>query len=265
MFDALNVPYTIFVEPQDVEAYSAVVSRENIHVLPHANKGLTVTRNYIWDVAEQAGHEWFWTFDDNIACIYRYNRNHKIPCADGTPLAVIEEFVQRYTNIAIAGMHYEFFVKRKEAYVPPYYLNRRVYSNMLIRTRAVDRSGARLRNITFYNDDTDLCLRALKAGYCTVLVNAFLIDKQTTMTMRGGMTDYYLATQRRKEFVTELVAAHPDCTREIQRWRRHHHRVDYSQFTQRLERVPGIRIPRRINNFGMILQEREGNEWRTLS
>ena len=40
-----------------------------------------------------------------------------------------------------------------------------------------------------YNEDTDLSLRTLKSGLCTVLFNAFLGDKQTTMTGTGGNTE----------------------------------------------------------------------------
>jgi hypothetical protein len=260
MFDRLGVPYTIFVEPQEYDLYAAHVAPDRIHVLPHRDKGLVVTRNYIWDYAASLGCEWFWTFDDNIDGLYRFTRNLKVPCADGTVMAVIEDFVQRYDNIAIAGMNYFMFVKRKYK-IPPFILNTRIYSNMLVRTFAKDRSGSPYRNATFFNDDTDLCLRVLKDGYCTVLFNAFLIYKMTTMTVSGGMTDYYEATDRRLQFAEELQRAHPDVVRIVWKWHRWHHQVDYSRFTQGLRRKPGLEIPDRVNNFGMVLQERIGGRW----
>lgn len=260
MFDALGVPYTIFVEPQEFDLYVPHISPERIHVLPHRDCGLTVTRNYIWDYAESRGHDWFWTFDDNISGLYRFNHNLKTPCADGTVMAVIEDFASRYDNLAITGMNYFMFVKRKYV-VPPYILNTRVYSNMLIRTGIRDRAGNRFRNVTFYNDDTDLCLRVLKDGWATVLFNAFLIYKQTTMTVAGGMTDYYEKTDRRLEFAQELRRAHPDVVQVVEKWGRWHHQVDYSRFTQPLRRRPGVVVPDRVNDFGMVLQERIGGEW----
>ncbi len=51
MFDELKVPYTAFVEEQECEKYSKFVGKDKIHVLPHVNKGLVVTRNYIWNYA----------------------------------------------------------------------------------------------------------------------------------------------------------------------------------------------------------------------
>jgi glycosyltransferase involved in cell wall biosynthesis len=255
------VPYTIFVERSEVEDYARHIQPSRIHVLPHENQGLTVTRNYIWDYAESCGHDWFWTFDDNISGLYRFNHNLKTPCADATVLAVVEDFAQRYENLAITGLNYFMFVKRKYV-IPPYILNTRVYSNMLINTRARDRNGSPFRNVTFYNDDTDLCLRVLKAGYCTVLFNSFLIYKQTTMTVSGGMTDYYLDTDNRREFAEELVKAHPDCVQLTYKWGRWHHHVDYSRFRQQLKRREGVVIPRGVNNFGMVLQERIDGQWK---
>lgn len=264
MFDRLNVPYTIFVEPQEYNKYAEHVAPDRIYRLPHRDKGLTVTRNFIWDYAESLGVEWFWTFDDNIDGLYRFNYNLKTPCGDGTLLAVIENFAERYENLAICGMNYFMFVKRKYV-VPPFILNTRIYSNMLIRTGLRDKRGAPVRNVTFYNDDTDLCLRVLKDGWATVLFNAFLIYKQTTMTVAGGMTDYYKETDRRREFAEELRAAHPDVVRVVEKWGRWHHHVDYSGFRQKLRRRSGIVIPAGVNNFGMVLQERVGGEWLTVS
>lgn len=260
MFNRLGVPYTVFVEKPEYDLYAERIEPDKIHILPHKDKGLTATRNYIWDFAAANNHEYFWTFDDNIDGLYRFNHNLKTPCADATILAVIEDFAQRYENLAICGCNYFMFVKRKYV-IPPYILNTRIYSNMLIKTFAKDRNGRYFRNVTFFNDDTDLCLRVLKNSYCTVLFNAFLIYKQPTMTTEGGMTDLYRATNNRLEFAEELQRAHPDIVRVTEKWGRYHHHVDYSGFTQQLRRKAGIEIPRGINNFGMVLQERKNKIW----
>jgi GT2 family glycosyltransferase len=260
MFDKLCVPYTIFIEAQEEEAYAQYVAPERMCILPHQNQGLTVTRNYIWDYAAERGHQWYWTFDDNIEGLFRFNHNLKTPCGDGSILAAIENFSQRYDNLAIAGMNYFMFVKRKYV-VPPYILNTRVYSNMLIRTFSKNKHGEPYRNVLFYNDDTDLCLRVLKDGWTTVLFNAFLVYKHTTMTVNGGMTDYYTKTNNRLEFVRELQDSHKDVVTLTKKWGRWHHQVDYSGFRQQLHRREGLNIPNRINNFGMVLQERKGLAW----
>jgi len=246
MFEALRIPYTAFVEQQEFDNYARVVPVERLHILPHQNKGLVVTRNYIWDFAEQQSCKRYWTFDDNISDIYRLNQNQKVRVADGTVLYAIEKFVDRYENIVIAGMNYEFFAKRKQK-IPPFLPNRRVYSNMLIDTK----SG--FRNEGFYNDDTDLCLRVLKAGFCTVLFNAFLIKKLPTMSVQGGMTPHYQGDGRYK-MAAELQEKHPDVTYISWKWGRYQHHVNYDSFRKNpLKLKPDVELRPEVNNFGMKL------------
>jgi len=252
MFESLGVPYTAFVEAQEFDAYAKVVDRKKLHVLPHQNKGLVVTRNYIWDYAQSLGTEYFWTFDDNIRCIYRLHQNKRIKMLDGTALRVIEDFAERYINLHVSGMHYRMFAP-SDQYRPPYLLNTRVYSNMLIRTDACNPFGRPYRNEGFYNDDTDLCLRMLKDGNCTALFYAFLVDKQRTMTVKGGMTQHYQGDGRWK-MAEELRQKHPDVTTITFKWGRWQHQVDYRPFKKnRLIRKPGVEIPEGVNEYGMRL------------
>jgi hypothetical protein len=251
--EKIGVPYTAFIEEQEYEQYAAVVNPANLHVMPHRDQGLVVTRNYIWDYAQ---HELktprFWTMDDNIKNFFRLNNNLKVPVTSGTMLCAIEDFVERYENVPIAGMNYFMFASRKTK-MNPITLNTRVYSNMLIQTDATDPRGNPYRNEGFYNDDTDLCLRVLKDGLCTILFNAFLIEKSVTMTVKGGMTPHYQGDGRYK-MAEELRQKHPDVTTITYKWGRYQHQVDYRPFkNNRLIRKPGIEIPDEPNEYGMKL------------
>jgi hypothetical protein len=258
--ETLGVPYKAVIEAQEIENYvKAGISREKILALPHRDQGLVVTRNWIWDYAASLGVKRFWTIDDNILCkrnswgFWRLNQNLKTPVKDGTIFYVIEDFAERYENVPICGMNYFMFASRKSK-VPPFTLNTRIYSNMLIET------AAPFRNEGFYNDDTDLCLRVLKAGYCTVLFNAFLLEKSTTMTVKGGMTGHYLGEGRRK-MAEELAAKHPDVTTITRKWGRWQHHVDYSRFAgNKLIRRADYDVPEGVNDFGMILEIDEARE-----
>ena len=246
--ELIKVPYTAVVEPQEYERYKPVVKSGKILVLPHQDKGLTVTRNWIWDYAQnELKSPYFWTIDDNIRGFYRLHQNMKYRCNTGSFFRAIEDFTQRYSNLIITGMNYEMFVPRKSK-CPPFILNTRIYSNMLIKT------DAPYRNVTFYNDDTDLCLRVLKDGNCTVQFNAFLADKIATMQVKGGMTDYYQKTNKRLEFAKELQKAHPDVVKIVWKYNRWHHQVDYRPFkNNKLIRKKNIDIPKGVNNYGMKL------------
>jgi hypothetical protein len=251
-FETLGVPYKAVIEPQEYEQYASVVNSDNLIVLPHRDKGLVVTRNWIWDYAESLGVERFWTFDDNIANFQRLNRNAKIYMGDGTFLYVIEEFALRYENLPIIGMAYRGFAKQKQK-LPPLILNTRVYSNMLIETNSHDPRGKKYRNEGFYNDDTDLCLRVLKDGFCTAQTSAFLASKQPTMTIQGGMTPHYLGDGRWK-MAYELQQKHPDVVTITRKWGRWQHQVNYKPFANnKLKLREGVEIPEGVNNYGMVL------------
>jgi hypothetical protein len=255
-FTKIGVPFKAVVEPQQFDNYAAVIGAENILVLPHSDKGLVVTRNWIWDYAQDLGVARFWTFDDNIRDFFRLTNNIKYRVTSGTFLCVIEDFVERYENVPIAGMNYEMFVQRKVKH-PPLILNTRVYSNMLIQTDVRDRHGKPFRNEGFYNDDTDLCLRVLKSGLCIVQFNAFLADKIATMQVKGGMTPHYQGDGRWK-MAEELRQKHPDVVKVVRKWGRWQHQVDYRPFKHnRLKRKPGVVIPDEPNEYGMVLVKRE--------
>lgn len=250
--ERIGVPYKAVVEPQQFDDYARVIGEQNIIVLPHQDKGLVVTRNWIWDHALESGVKRFWTFDDNIRTFYRLTGNIKYRIMSGTFLYVIEDFVERYENVPIARMAYNMFVLRKRKY-PPFVANTRVYSNMLIETDYRDPSGKPYRNEGFYNDDTDLCLRVLKDGNCTIQFNAFMVEKIATMRLEGGMTPYYQGDGRYK-MALELQQKHPDVTKIVRKWGRWQHQVDYSPFKHnRLRRKPGVVIPEGVNEYGMKL------------
>lgn len=244
----IGVHFKAVVEPQEYDLYLPVVGSDNIIVTPHQNKGLIATRNFIWDYAQnELKTPYFWTMDDNIREFYRLNRNIKYRWSSGTPLAVMEDFAERYENLYICGMQYEMFVPRKKKH-NPFILNTRVYSNMLIKT------DIPYRNALFYNDDTDLCLRILKDGGCTLLFCAFLADKIQTMKVKGGMTDFYNKTDKRLQFAEELQRAHPDVVKIVWKFNRWHHEVDYSPFKKNRPRLkPDAVIPEGVNNYGMKL------------
>jgi hypothetical protein len=248
--ERIGLSYRAVVEPQEYDKYNEYIDSENLIKLPHSNKGLVITRNWIWDYAVSQGHEKFWTFDDNIESFWRWNKNSKVKVETPTFLRAIEDFSDRYTNAPIVGMQYFMFV-RSRYLDTPFRLNTRVYSNMLIQ------ANIPYRNRGFYNDDTDLCLRILMDGYCTILFNAFLIKKRVTMTTTGGMTPYYTGDGRLK-MAQELQQRFPDIVKITRKWGRWQHQVDYRPFKgNKLIRKRGVVIPDTPNEYGMKLVKKE--------
>lgn len=246
----MNVPYRLVVEPQEFEAYAKTFDPVDIFVLPFKNlgQGSIPARNWVWEQSIQEGHKKHWILDDNIEDFNRLNQNTKYRVRSGAIFRAAEDFTDRYENIAISGMNYYSFCKTTDE-VPPYYLNTRIYSCILIRNDIPFRWRGK------YNEDTDLSLRVLKAGWCTVLFNAFLCGKITSMRMSGGNTDeVYGDTDNRKEFAESLEKQHPDVVKTTWKFNRWHHQVDYKSFKKnKLKRAEGVRVPEEVNNYGMSI------------
>jgi hypothetical protein len=252
--EQMRVPYHIVIEPQEYSEYSQVISPNKILKLPFKNlgQGSIPARNWIWEHSLKRGAKRHWIMDDNIHQFYRGNNSERTRVASGTILKAAEDFTDRYKNIGLSGLNYKmFFVSTCAVTMPAYYLNTRVYSCILINNAI----PFRWRGI--YNEDTDLSLRALKAGWCTVLFNAFLADKLATLKLKGGNTDsiYKDKIVDRLKMAQSLVEQHPDVVYVTRKYKRWQHHVNYTGFTQQLERKMGIIVPEGVNNYGMILKE----------
>ncbi len=246
----MRVPFTLVVEPQEESEYQAKWPNANIQVTPFSNLGTgsIPVRNYVWELALAMGVKRYWILDDNIEGFHRLHQNEKYKVADGTIFRCCEDFVDRFTNVPMAGMNYYSFCKKTDA-VPPFYLNTRVYSCILLETERTERWRGR------YNEDTDLSLRFLKQGLCTILFNAFLCGKVSTMRMKGGNTDaVYAETDNRKEFAESLAQQHPDVAKVVFKFNRWHHHVDYRPFKNNaLTYGEDATFAEEANNYGMRL------------
>jgi len=267
----MKVPHYIAIEPQDEVNYEKALDNFKIRdyvtllIAPFSNHGDGPgrARNWCWDHSISIGADSHWVLDDNIGDFYRLHKNVRIRVESGAIFRAAEDFVDRFENVPISGFQYRFFIAPDQKY-PPYVKNTRIYSCLLIRNDCKHRWRGR------YNEDTDICLRVLKDGDCTIQFNAFLIGKAATQTVKGGNTaEFY-----HKEGVEDkkerkdgeynpdgtinksqmLVDMHPDVARVVWRYGRWHHYVDYSQFKKNeLIYKKKIIVPEGINNYGMKL------------
>jgi len=222
----IGLPYHIVIEPQEYDNYAEVIDPKKIFILPFSNlgQGSIPARNWVWEHSINEGYKRHWILDDNISYFCLRQNNLRILVKTGVTFVAAENFVDRYTNIAISGMNYYMFAPDKTTY-PPFYLNTRIYSCILIQNDIPYRWRGK------YNEDTDLSLRALKDGWCTVLFNSFLAKKMPTMTMKGGNTeDLYLIDDGRLKMAQSLQEQHPDVVEITQKWGRWQHTVNYQKF-----------------------------------
>ena len=258
--ERLKVPYHMVVEQSEYEQYCKLVGEDKVLILPQHYKddydtfwvdddprvGPGPARNFAWDHSMESGHKRHWVMDDNIEWMKRLNRNQRIRFSDGTCFTIMENFVDRYTNVVIAGPQYNTFCHENE-YVPPFLKNRRIYSCLLIDNSIPYRWRGR------YNEDTDICLRVLKDGLCTIQFHAVLQDKMSTQKLKGGNTQEFYeqdGTLLKSKMLEEM---HPDVAKVTWRFNRWHHWVDYKPFERnKLIRVdPDIVYDEVVNNYGL--------------
>lgn len=258
--EAMGVDHTIAVEPQDVEPYTKAfkefgITRAKLLELPFSNHGMGSgpARNACWEDSIEKGHARHWVLDDNISDFYRLHLNARYRVKSPAFFRVMEDFVDRYTNVALAGPRYRFFCASDQKY-PAFIRNTHIMSTILI-DNSLD-----FRWRSKYNEDIDLSLRALKQGKCTILFNAFLQGKSATQTVKGGNTEeVYNADKMNYEDTTYektmvLANLHPDVVRVVKRYGRWHHDVDYREFEKtRLIFRDDFVMPKQPNNYGLKL------------
>lgn len=250
--ESMNVPYHIVIEPQEYDNYAAVIDPAKILILPFSNLGLggIPARNWVWEHSISIGAERHWILDDNIRWFARLYDNKKIIVSSGVCFRATEDFTDRYDNIALSGLQYEMFLPALQKQ-KPFLLNTRIYSCILIKNDIPYRWRGR------YNEDTDLSLRALKDGWCTLLVQQFMCKKTTTMKTKGGNTESLYKLDKedgRLLMAKSLQEQHPDIVKIGRRWGRWQHVVNYKPFkNNRLIKKEGIVIPEGVNNYGMKL------------
>lgn len=258
----MGVPHFIVVEESERELYENGRCYGSLLTLPERYKheydtfdqlglsksvGPGAARNFCLDHSRENGFRRHWVMDDNIDAFHRLHKNEKFEVRTGATLRAMEDFVDRYTNVRLAGPNYYSFCKKTDG-VPPFVLNTRIYSCLLIENNIEFRWRGR------YNEDTDLSLNVLKAGLCTVQFNAFLCGKITTQRLAGGNTADFYEKEGTKPKSDMLVRMHPDVAKVVWKFNRWHHHVDYRPFKNNaLKYVDGLTIDRKPNNYGMRL------------
>ena len=267
-FAKMQMHHYIIIEPQDHEKYTEALEKFNINpyatllVAPFSNHGDGPgrARNWAWDHSITLGAKRHWVFDDNIKDFYRLHRGARYRIMTGSIFNAMEDFVDRYTNVMIAGPNYYFFCAPGQFY-PPYVANTRIYSALLIQNDCKHRWRGR------YNEDTDLSLRVLKDGDCTVQFNAFLQGKLGTQILKGGNTEefYHKEGDTEKEKWRQgnmnptgtvnkskmLYEMHPDVTTLVWKYGRAHHHVNYNGFMKRnkLKLREGLELKDESNEY----------------
>lgn len=258
----IGVNYKIVVEPQEFDLYNQHIDKDKIIVLPkeylNLGQGSIPARNYVWWHAKETGSTRHWILDDNITSYKRFHLGEKTYVKSGLVFCMVEDYVDRFSNVKMAGHNYTMFGVSLNTTLPPITLNTRVYSSILLSNDIFPHFSWRGK----YNEDTDLSLRILKNGYPAILFNCMLADKLKTLTQKGGNTDgIYAEKDGLYKKARSLEKQHPDVTKIVTKFGRQHHQVDYSSFKKlTLEYIDNNVNINGVNEYGMMLVDKNVNE-----
>ncbi|UYD60318.1 hypothetical protein OPFAMLBM_00319 [Aeromonas phage avDM12-TAAL] len=265
----MKVKHYIVVEESQFEEYNSRVDHEYVTVIildqkyldeydtfdnlgNTRSKGPGAARNFAWEHSMKMGFKRHWVMDDNQQHFFRLDGNKRIIVNSGAIFRAMEDHVDRYENVYIAGPHYRFFAVPKES-LPPFVQNCRIYSTLLILNDIPYRWRGR------YNEDTDLSLRVLKDGHCTIQYNAFLTGKLVTQAMAGGNTEAFYSKEGTLPKSQMIVDMHPDVARLQWMNGRWHHWVDYAPYRSNRLKLKNV-IPEGCNEYGMMLTSIKASE-----
>lgn len=223
----MEQPHFVVIEPQERLIYEEKKSKFATLIetnFSNLGQGSIPVRNFVWDYSTQINDR-HWIIDDNIFNFRIIENGKRIVTNDSAIFTKCEDFTDNFTNVPMSGMNYSTFAIPGKK-LKPFTQNTRIYSCILLSNKEKIYWRGR------YNEDTDLSLRFLKKGFCTILFNYFLIDKTATLTMKGGNEEIYKQTNNRYEFALSLKKQHPDVVEIIWKYNRYHHKVNYSPFKE---------------------------------
>jgi len=178
-----GMSFSIVVEPQDYESYKEAYPDAVLVQLPKDNGGISYVRTFCKTHSAELGAERHWQLDDNINAFYKMENGKRITVTPAAALVDTENFIDRYSNVAIAGLMstaYGFGVQ------VPFKKNQQVYCCVLVLN-----STDFIWRMRTTGEDTDYCLQVLSAGWCTILMQIYQIGKATTGSTKGGLQDHY--------------------------------------------------------------------------
>lgn len=209
--------------------------------------GPGAARNYCMDYAKiKLKAKKCWIIDDNIDCYDTRINGRRLLTRSAIPYVAVERFVDRYDNIALAGLNYTGFVVGTGIY-PPYTTNTRIYSMTLFDLELAPYQRGN------YNEDTINSLDVLDKGLCTVQFNMFTGEKLTTKKKRGGNSEEFYDEHGTADKSQLLVDVYPQYAKLKYKFHRIHHEVNYKVFKQELHLKEGVSLEElpKVNNMGI--------------
>lgn len=185
---AEGIPFTVFLEPQDVENYREAYGTEGyaIAILEKNDMGLVYSRNAILDYAQWRGDQWIWMLDDDINMMGTVIEGKVVKRPWHIIMMQAQEVQDRFSNLALMGLEYQQFAWSQKK---PYTFNS--YADTAVALHAQRLKSFRYR--TEFKHDRDMVLQLITMGYLTLRTSWFCFGSPKNGSNKGGLYDKYKA------------------------------------------------------------------------
>ena len=187
LLDEARIPYTLVVEPHEEAAYADAFPHAERLVLRDSDRGIAYARQYLLDFARRETFACYWQLDDNLHGFFRCGDGKSQKVTARAALSALEGLADGYEHLALVAADYQQFAFRAKTL---FSVNARAYACVLTRTD----TGIDYRPPAEMKEDVDFTLQHLAAGWNTLLVHEWAMDK-TPMgkNKKGGLVEKYRA------------------------------------------------------------------------
>lgn len=191
---AEEVPFTLFVEPQDEAVYRQQFDSPLVEVrtIPENDRGLPFVRQFILEDRRRAeGGPWFWLLDDDIDGFFltANKKTHRLPVRDA--LTGAQEIFAGAEDVAQAGLEYQQFAwsATRDAVFNS-------YCDVAVCIHVGRSRMAAFRPETDLKCDRDFTLQLISQGFRVAKVQRFSFSAPKNGSNAGGLKDAYATDGR---------------------------------------------------------------------
>lgn len=207
--DNENIPYKLFVEPQDYEEYSKHYESDTLVNIEADNRGISYVRNFIKKYSTLKGDKSHWQMDDDIRK-FKIRMNGKNSVVKPVhALSIVEKTNNLFSNIGIAGLTSPAFAFSKK---DPVIVNQLAYSCVLINNQVDIEWPENLSGV----EDWHYTLTLLENKWCTLSFSHILFEAPVTATQKGGNMKHWESKEKRRKLYEKFVKVWPDNFRVIE-------------------------------------------------
>lgn len=180
MLNAAKLPFHFVVEKHEWEEYQHHHPSVVILTLPEdQHDDLAYSRNLAKHHAASLGAKFHWQMDDDIADVEECLNRKSVTKDTESILTAMENFVDSYTNVVMAGMDTSVFGRL----APEYRFNQQVGGCFL------QRSDLPFDYAPNTMESFDYNLQVLSAGFCTVRFGRYMFRWRPRGSQKGGYTE----------------------------------------------------------------------------